>query len=386
MEKKSKVATAAAALAAMSTARTLYGEVKDKWDERTTYTARVNEESYVYRPLMNWINEQVVSKRVKLISEYAGVTRFYDSSSATEVTINGHNMWVKIQKPDLTDSDSSFDSDDSILSDNLVFTARSAAAIDALQEFLEELTEVTKISKREIYIYNMSSYGWEGKDFKKRSLDTVFLPEGVKEEMVADVKHFMASEARYAAVGIPWHRGYLLYGQPGNGKSSIAAALACEFKFNLYNLPLSGIKDDRELADKISKIQTNSLLLLEDVDVFAEAVTRSKESKKAETGPTLAGLLNALDGVSTPHGLLTIMTTNRREFLDDALVRAGRMDFKLELSRPDVFQIASMYEHVYGEELNVKPKKFKNMADLTNVFKVNINDPEAARVAIKESE
>jgi ATP-dependent 26S proteasome regulatory subunit len=57
---------------------------------------------------------------------------------------------------------------------------------------------------------------------------------------------------------------------------------------------------------------------------------------------TLSGLLNALDGVATPHGLITVMTTNNIDTLDDALLRAGRADRVVEFSYPTKDQVDRM--------------------------------------------
>ena len=65
----------------------------------------------------------------------------------------------------------------------------------------------------------------------------------------------------------------------------------------------------------------SGMLLLEDIDVFHAAARRDDDAGSI----TLSGLLNALDGIATPHGLLTVLTTNTPEVLDHAVVRAGRM-------------------------------------------------------------
>jgi chaperone BCS1 len=57
-------------------------------------------------------------------------------------------------------------------------------------------------------------------------------------------------------------------------------------------------------------------------------------------------MLNALDGVWTPHGLITMMTTNNRDALDPALLRAGRIDVDEELSLLDEEQAARLAERL----------------------------------------
>lgn len=55
----------------------------------------------------------------------------------------------------------------------------------------------------------------------KRPLSTVALPDGVMSTLVEDVREFLALEDWYVRSGIPHHRGYLLHGPPGTGKSEL---------------------------------------------------------------------------------------------------------------------------------------------------------------------
>lgn len=67
-----------------------------------------------------------------------------------------------------------------------------------------------------------------------------------------------------------------------------------------------------------------------------------------DTGVSLSGLLNALDGVATPHGLITIMSTNHIESLDQALIRSGRADVTIEFGLPDRAQFVDLVAMVTG--------------------------------------
>ena len=77
----------------------------------------------------------------------------------------------------------------------------------------------------------------------------------------------------------------------------------------------------------VDDLPVGTLLLIEDVD----CVFKDKRSTTAETGVTLSGLLNALDGVSSREGRVLFLTTNHPERLDPALVRPGRVDRQIEL-------------------------------------------------------
>lgn len=61
---------------------------------------------------------------------------------------------------------------------------------------------------------------------KKRPLDSVVLDEGLADAILSDVKDFIDDPQWYTDRGIPYRRGYLLYGPPGCGKSSFITALA----------------------------------------------------------------------------------------------------------------------------------------------------------------
>jgi mitochondrial chaperone BCS1 len=70
-------------------------------------------------------------------------------------------------------------------------------------------------------------YGDWGKVVTKsrRALSTLVLPEGVKELLLDDMLEFLDSEEWYVRAGVPHRRGYLLYGDPGTGKSSTIHAM-----------------------------------------------------------------------------------------------------------------------------------------------------------------
>src|SRR5262249_56964143 len=84
---------------------------------------------------------------------------------------------------------------------------------------------------------------------------------------------------------------------------------------------------DDGLRSLVDGLPVGTCLLIEDVDCAFGA----KRSAKDETGVTLSGLLNALDGVSSREGRILFLTTNHPEKLDPALVRPGRVDRKVEL-------------------------------------------------------
>ncbi len=180
----------------------------------------------------------------------------------------------------------------------------------------------------------------------KRSLDSVVLPQGVREKIVKDVQDFHSGRARYESLGIPWRRGYLLYGPPGTGKTSLVFALAGQLDLNICTLSLMHRRlNDQNLADLLQASPPGSIILLEDVDSFFQA--REKQDSKMEM--SFSGLLNAIDGVAAQEGRVVFMTTNHRDVLDPALIRPGRIDVAFELSFAGREELRRMVERFFPD-------------------------------------
>ena len=94
------------------------------------------------------------------------------------------------------------------------------------------------------------------------------------EALLADAREFLESERWYTERGIPYRRGYLLYGIPGGGKSSLVAAVASELKLPIYMLQLSNeLLTDDSLHKLFQTMTLNpSILLLEDIDAASDLV------------------------------------------------------------------------------------------------------------------
>ncbi len=140
-----------------------------------------------------------------------------------------------------------------------------------------------------------------------RPLDTLIDDGDLLSGLRSDLDAFFADREWCAGMGIPYRRGYLLHGPPGNGNISLVEALAGAVGLNVCvpNLATPDLSDDR-LTSLLSNLPRRALLLLEDID----AVFLGREPRTPSVKLSFNGLLNALDGVAAGEGRLTFMTTN----------------------------------------------------------------------------
>ncbi|KAJ2996038.1 hypothetical protein NUW58_g1105 [Xylaria curta] len=201
-------------------------------------------------------------------------------------------------------------------------------------------------------VYSVRNFDWVplGVPRRKRPLASVVLDEGVKENIVNDARDFLARRQWYVDRGIPYRRGYLLYGPPGSGKSSFIQALAGELDYSVAMINLSeiGVTDDK-LAFLLTKLPERSIVLLEDAD--SAFVNRKRRDADGYSGGTVtfSGLLNALDGLSAGEERIAFLTTNHIELLDPALIRPGRVDMMVRIGEATRYQAAQMWDRFYGD-------------------------------------
>ncbi|KAF9177179.1 hypothetical protein BGZ51_008306 [Haplosporangium sp. Z 767] len=238
------------------------------------------------------------------------------------------------------------------------------------QVFTELLRDAQKMAlmnqEGKTVIYTSWGPEWRpfGQPRKRRLLQSVILQEGVAERVVRDVKEFVKNEKWYADRGIPYRRGYLLFGPPGSGKTSFIQALAGELEYNICILNLSerGLTNDR-LNHLLTNLPERSIMLLEDID--AAFAKRDKTQEGFQSMVTFSGLLNALDGVASSEGRIIFMTTNHIDVLDPALIRPGRVDLREYVGDATPLQIRRMFMRFYEQEDALADQFVKSLAGHT---------------------
>ena len=224
-----------------------------------------------------------------------------------------------------------------------------------LQNFIQsaiDLRITRELDKISILIPSSYNNEWiRAKLGNNRKLSSIVLKKGQTESILADLQQFFNAKKRYDELGIPWRRGYLLYGPPGTGKTSLVTALASELSLNVCALSLASpnITDER-IGNLLSTVPPRSIILLEDIDSFF----RQREKADASVKLSYSGFINALDGVASHEGSVIFLTTNHPEHIDEAAIRSGRVDFRMELTNCDHHQLYAMAHKFFDDEASAQ--------------------------------
>jgi chaperone BCS1 len=240
-----------------------------------------------------------------------------------------------------------------------------------LRRFVDEVVTCHRSKQKTMsYLYVWDDYWTSVQAYSPRLLDSVILKPGEKEHLIQDLERFRASQQRYRRLGVPYHRGYLLYGPPGTGKTSLVSGLSARFGMSIYVVNLTEF-NDKSLKSAMNDVAENSIILFEDIDCMRASGRRpdadkgsgqdrpQEKSQGAEgLGVTLSGLLNVMDGFHAPDNVVFMMTTNHIEALDPALLRPGRIDYRLYLGEAAESQRIELYRRFFPEASESEAREF----------------------------
>jgi cell division protease FtsH len=178
-----------------------------------------------------------------------------------------------------------------------------------------------------------------------RPLPTTRLEDvgGIGEEMKEEILQTLSTlkePERAIKMGIKPPKGILLYGPPGTGKTLLAQAIARELNAAFFSASGSafnelfvgvGASRVRSLFQSARK-HSPAVIFIDEVDALAG---RRKAHGGEEAEKTLTELLVQLDGGHSNDGILFIAATNRKDMLDEAFLRPGRIDFTFQVPLPD---------------------------------------------------
>ena len=225
----------------------------------------------------------------------------------------------------------------------------SGPNIDILNNFLYEVEKLEFImpdNKLIKYVWK-ESYWKFCNGFKRRPLDTLYLPEKYKSFVIDEIKNFYNSDKTfYENMSIPQRKVFLFWGIPGTGKTTFIRAIASHFNKHIAIVKNTHDIDDASLENMLEELPSNSIILFEDIDSLFQG-----RDNIANTHLTFSGLLNFLDGIIDYDKLLIFITTNNLKDIDNALRR--RIDTFLEFTYIKKIELKLMFNKFFNGRYSV---------------------------------
>jgi cell division protease FtsH len=172
--------------------------------------------------------------------------------------------------------------------------------------------------------------------------DVAGVDEAIEE--LEEIRDFLASPAKFQALGAKIPKGVLLYGPPGSGKTLLARAVAGEAGVPFFSISGSdfvemfvgvGASRVRDLFEQ-AKSSAPAIIFMDEIDAVGRHRGAGLGGGHDEREQTLNQLLVEMDGFDMKTGVILIAATNRPDILDPALLRPGRFDRQIVVDRPDL--------------------------------------------------
>jgi cell division protease FtsH len=179
-------------------------------------------------------------------------------------------------------------------------------------------------------------------------------------ESVKDIVDYLREPERFMRYGARMPRGILFHGKPGTGKTLMARAMAGEAGVPFYAVSGSdfvqmyvgvGAARVRDLFKK-AREAGRGVIFIDEIDALGKKRSDGINGND-EREQTLNALLTEMQGFSEGAGIVVVAATNRPDTLDEALMRPGRFDRRVEIGLPDVNARREILKlHANGKPLN----------------------------------
>ena len=174
--------------------------------------------------------------------------------------------------------------------------------------------------------------------------------------IVEDLRAWQADELSWDAV----HRGMLIAGPPGCGKTELARAMAREPGIHLESASYARWQAEGHLGDLLKAMrasfsaaadQAPSILFVDELDAVGNRVGGRTSQNQSYDSKVIAALLEQLDGIDGREGVVIVAACNHPDHIDPAILRAGRFDQRFEIRLPDAGALAIILRQHLGEDL-----------------------------------
>ncbi|EPY22683.1 26S proteasome regulatory subunit T6 [Strigomonas culicis] len=212
----------------------------------------------------------------------------------------------------------------------------------------------------------------------------------IKEVIELPVKH----PELFEALGIAQPKGVLLYGPPGTGKTLLARVVAhhteCTFiRVSGAELVQKYIGEGARMVRELfvmAREHSPSIIFMDEIDSIGSSRLESGKHD-SEVQRTMLELLNQLDGFEATQSIKVIMATNRIDVLDEALLRPGRIDRKIEFPAPDEtarYEILRIHSRKMNMTRGINLKKVAEKTSNCSGAEIKAVCTEAGMFALRE--
>jgi transitional endoplasmic reticulum ATPase len=199
-----------------------------------------------------------------------------------------------------------------------------------MADFADAIAEVEPSGLREVAV-EIPNVRWE---------DVGGL-DGVKAALEEAIAWPMSRPQLFQQLGLRPPHGILLYGPPGNGKTLVVKALASQSNLNFISVKGPELlskyvgESERGVRELFARARQAApcIVFLDEVDALVPR--RGLQHESPVTDRVVSQLLTEIDGIEVLKDVWVIAATNRPDMLDDALLRPGRLDYRLEVPKPD---------------------------------------------------
>jgi len=225
--------------------------------------------------------------------------------------------------------------------------------------------------------FNFPSFQKEDNKFVKPNVSLsswAGSPEVIEE--CKEVISYIENKELYKEIGADMPKGILLEGPPGTGKTLLAKAIATETNSTFISMSGSefvelfvgmGASRVRELFDN-ARTNKPSIIFIDEIDAVGRQRGAGINMANDEREQTLNQLLYEMDGFNNNDDIVVMAATNRRDVLDQALLRPGRFDRIIRIPVPDKTSREKILEYYINDKKTDKPFDIEAIAELTEGF------------------